>query len=183
MTVGASDEDLMRRVTAGDRVAFSELVRRHRGRIMRLAYGVVRSGSEAEDIVQETFVRIWTRACDWDVERGTRFVAWASRIAVNLAIDRTRRPTHDPLDDSLDPPSPEADAETRAAAREIGRRIHQAMQKLPERQRTAFVLSQFEELTGAEAARCLGVSEGSLEQLLFRARRALRRELADLVED
>jgi RNA polymerase sigma-70 factor (ECF subfamily) len=183
MTFGVNDEDLMRRVAVGDRAAFSELVQRHRGQIMRLVYGIVRSGGEAEDIVQETFIRIWTKACDWNAERGTRFVAWTARIAINLAIDGRRRRTPDQLGETQDFASTEADAEEQLMARQIGRRIDQAMLKLPERQRTAFVLCQIEELTGTEAARCMGVSTGSLEQLLVRARRRLRRELADLVED
>lgn len=180
--MGASDEELMRRVMSGDRVAFTELVGRYRGRIMRLAYGIVRNRSAAEDIVQETFTRVWVRACDWDPTRGGRFVAWVSRIATNLALDSRRRPEHAALDETDDPPSDRPDAEAVTLGREIRRRIDAALAKLPLRQRTAFVLCQFEELSNAEAAASMGVGLGTLEQLLVRARRTVRRELADLVE-
>lgn len=183
MTVDVSDEELMRRVACGDRMAFTELAARYRGRIMRLAYGIVRSSGEAEDIVQETFLRIWTRACHWQPGRGAGFMAWAATIATNLAIDRSRRPLPARLDESSEVASPEAGAEERLSAKMIGRRIDGAMRKLPLRQRTAFVLCQINALTNGEAATAMGVSIGTVEQLLVRARRALRTDLADLLED
>ncbi|PPQ33472.1 sigma-70 family RNA polymerase sigma factor [Rhodopila globiformis] len=178
----ASDEELIRRVAGGDRVAFSSLVERYRGPLIRLAYGIVRNRSEAEDIVQETFIRIWTRAGDWDAARGTRFAAWVSRIATNLAIDQQRRQQTDSLDDAADAVAPGPDTEAHSMASEIQHRIERALGALPERQRTAFALCQFADLSNAEAAASMGVGIGTLEQLLVRARRRLRAELADLLE-
>lgn len=149
---------------------------------MRLAYGIVRNRSEAEDIVQETFIRIWTRAGGWDPSRGTRFPAWVSRVAANLAIDRRRRTRTEPLEAAADAASPGPDAEACSAAGEIQARIAAALDRLPRRQRAAFVLCQFEDLSDAEAAASLGIGLKALEQLLFRARRRLRAELADLLE-
>jgi len=173
----------MRRIAAGDRLAFTLLAERHSGPLMRLAYGIVRNRSEAEDIVQETFIRIWTRASEWDPARMSRFAAWISRIAANLAIDQRRRPRADPLDAAAaEAVSPQHDGETSSSAGEIQLRIDRALDALPERQRTAFALCQFEELSNAEAAASMGVGVGTLEQLLVRARRRLRAELIDLME-
>ncbi len=183
MSTEESDEELMCRIASGDRIAFAKLAGRYRGLLMRLAYGIVRNGGEAEDIVQETFIRIWTKASDWDPGRGTRFIGWISRIATNLAIDGRRRPRHDPLDEARDLVSPGPDAEARCAAGEIQHRIERALDKLPPRQRAAFALSQFDVLTNAEAAASMGVGVGTLEQLLVRARRQLRADLADLMEE
>lgn len=150
---------------------------------MRLSHGIIRNRSEAEEIVQETFIRVWTRAGDWDPRRGTRFAAWVSRIAANLAIDSLRRLGPDieefPADIAADAP----DAEARCAAGEIQRRIDRALDGLPERQRTAFALVQFANLSNIEAAASLDVGIGTLEQLLVRARRRLRADLADLMEE
>lgn len=179
----ASDEALLRRVAQGDRKAFAGLVERHRERLMRLAYGIVRNRGEAEDVVQETCLRVWTRAGDWDPGRGARVAAWLSRIAVHLAIDSRRRPGRDAAELPQELPSPAPDVEACCGAGEIQRRIGQALDALPERQRAAFALVQFGGLGNIEAAASLGVGIGSLEQLLARARRRLRAELADLLED
>jgi len=179
-----TDEELLLAVRRRDVRAFGELVERYRGSMMRLAFNVLRDASEAEDVVQETFERLWTRAPDWRPRKNTGFFAWLARIALNLAIDRVRR--RRPVE-FVDPGDPTAadhpDAEQRLLAKEIGRRIAEALRMLPERQRTAFALCQIERMSNAAAAERLGVSVGALELLLVRARRTMRRELADLIED
>ena len=181
MAVDASDEELMRRVQREDRQAFTELVRRHRERVMRVGYGILRNAGGAEDVVQEAFLRVWTRAPDWDAERG-RFVAWLVTIATRLAIDQRRGPACDPIDNADELPSADPDAEALASGGEIGRRIDLALGRLPLRQRTALVLCQIDGLSNAEAAASMGIGLGALEQLLVRARRAIREQLADLME-
>ena len=179
---GETDEELMVAVGNGDVRAFGKLVERYRGSVMRLAFNVVRDVGEAEDVVQEAFERVWTRASDWRPRQGVGFFAWLARIALNLAIDRTRRPRQIRLEDTDDPAATAPDAERRLLAREIGRRIGAALERLPERQRSAFALCQIERISNAEAAGRLGVSLGALELLLVRARKRMRRELADLIE-
>jgi RNA polymerase sigma-70 factor, ECF subfamily len=179
---GVTDEELMLAVGRGDVRAFGNLVERYRGSVMRLAFNVVRDADEAEDIVQEAFERVWTRASDWRPRQGARFFAWLARITLNLAIDRIRRPRQLRLEDTYDAPTTDPDAERCLLAREIGRRIASALEHLPERQRTAFALCQIERMSNADAAGCLGISLGALELLLLRARKSIRRELADLIE-
>ena len=177
-----SDEALMDLVAGGDRQAFAVLVERHRHRAMRLAYTVTRNRSAAEDAVQEAFLRVWTKARDWDRSGAARFAAWFGRVTINLAIDGARRMREDPLDDTL-PLSDTAPASDDAVhAGEIGRRIGDALADLPERQRVAFALCQIDRMSNAEAAGSLGISVGALELLLVRARKAMRSKLADMIE-
>lgn len=180
---GEDDATLMAGIAAGAFRAFRTLVERHRDGVMGLAFRVTRDRGEAEDIVQEVFERVWTRASAWRPRDDGRVFAWLARIAVNLAIDRLRRPRPRRLDEVPDPPAPGFDAEQRLHGREIGRRITRALATLPDRQRTAFTLCQIERWSNADAADWLGVSVGALELLLVRARKTMRRELADLMGD
>ena len=97
-----SDDDLMRRAGTGDRGAFARLVERHFKRTVGLAGRIVRNRSDAEEIVQEAFMRAWTKAPDWrsKTERsdGALFSTWFYRVVVNLCIDHTRRPTMSGID-------------------------------------------------------------------------------------
>src|SRR5215510_11711305 len=103
----ATDEDLMMRVGTGDRIAYGELVRRHLDRTIGFAQRVTGSRGDAEEVAQEAFLRVWTKAPNWRAADGgsapARFTTWLYRVVVNLCIDRKRRPVHDPLGDSIDP--------------------------------------------------------------------------------
>src|SRR5579862_9619912 len=97
----APDETLYARVAGGDAGAFTDLVERHRRRIMAVAARMTGDRGAAEDIVQESFIRAWVKAPAWRPpgNGGTaRFATWLTRIAVNLAIDRLRRGDLLPLD-------------------------------------------------------------------------------------
>jgi RNA polymerase sigma-70 factor (ECF subfamily) len=177
-----TDEELMARIAEGDRDAFAVLVERRRGAVMRLAFGIVRNAAEAEDIVQDCFERVWSKSRSWRSGRGGTVFGWIARIATNLAIDRKRRASPVRLDRAGDVAAGAGGAENEVTGREIGRRIRQAVALLPDRQRTAFVLCQIERMSNAAAAAALGVSVGALELLLVRARKTMRRELADLAE-
>jgi RNA polymerase sigma-70 factor (ECF subfamily) len=177
-----TDEELMPRVAGGDEKAFAELVERHRSRAMRLAYGVSRNRTEAEDFVQEAFMRVWTKAGSWDARDGARFSAWLARITINLAIDKKRKMREEQLDETYPIADDSVGSEDMLHGREIGQRISRALDKLPERQRIAFALCQIDRMSNAEAANSLGVTVGALELLLVRARKAVRLELADLIE-
>lgn len=139
--------------------------------------------TEAEDVTQETFLRLWRAAPDWR-EGAAQVATYAHRITVNLCLDRLRRSGRlvagaempDPAD-----PAPLApallEAEDRAAA------VRAALARLPERQRAAIALTVYDGLSHAEAGLVLDVSADALESLVARARRALRILLADLKED
>ncbi len=175
----SSDAALMALAGNGDRAAFNLLVGRHGERALRVALRILGDAAEAEEVAQEAFLRAWQAAASFDPARA-RFTTWLHRIVVNLAIDRTRRRAGAPstgleaaaeLADAA--PGPEADA----AAAEARAALAVALGALPPRQRAAIALAYEEELSGAEAAAALEVSERALEGLLRRARQFLRSRL------
>jgi RNA polymerase sigma-70 factor (ECF subfamily) len=188
-----SDEALMMAVGAGDARAFEQLATRHGPWATKLAARVCGNASDAGDIVQEALLRVWVKAPSWRAEpdaagsdgqpRLARFRTWFGRILVNLSIDQRRRPTHADLEAMPEPESDAPSALDEIAAAETRLRLRQTLDALPERQRTALMLCQFGDISNSEAAAAMGVSVGALESLLVRARRALRTELADLLED
>jgi RNA polymerase sigma-70 factor, ECF subfamily len=182
----ASDRDLMARLAAGDREALGPLMERHHLRVYRIALSYLRDRDEAQDAVQETFVKAYQGAARWD---GSSEVApWLSRIAVNHAIDRYRRArrrlrSETPLDDedhgariATEAPSPER----RAMDREAGERISAALHGLPERQRAVVVLRLYQDMNLDEIARTLDMSLGTVKSSLHRAMRRMRETLAGL---
>ena len=175
----ASDPALMALAGGGDRAAFNLLVGRHGERALRVALRILGDAAEAEEVAQEAFLRAWQAAAGFDPARA-RFTTWLHRIVVNLAIDRTRRRAGAPsagLDaaaELADPrPWPDADAE----AAEARAALAAALEALPARQRAAIALAYEQELSGADAAAALEVSERALEGLLRRARQFLRSRL------
>ena len=181
-----TDDDLMARAGRGDRTAFAALVERHFGRAAAIAARIVGNGADAEDVAQEALLRAWQKAPDWQAQSAAggaaRFSTWIYRVVVNLSLDRKRRLSPLTLDaaDAVADSAPNGFART--AAGQIARRVQSAVAALPDRQRAAFVLCHYEEMTNIEAASVLDVSIGALESLLVRARRTLRQQLADLME-
>jgi RNA polymerase sigma-70 factor (ECF subfamily) len=178
-TAAIADEDLVERVAEGDPVAYRELVRRHAAPLRHFALRLLKSPAEAEDVVQETFLRLWQRASDYKPQ-AARAKTWLYRIAHNLCIDRlrARKPLADLDSDELPPVS--APQGVLLDEKRRAERLEKALAGLPERQAAAVTLVHFEGLSGAEAAQVLDVSEGALESLLSRARRALKQSVLAL---
>jgi RNA polymerase sigma-70 factor, ECF subfamily len=168
-----SDEGLMANIAEGDRGAFQHLVERHLDRAVRLAQRIVGNRSDAEEVAQEAFLRVWTTAPRWRLD-GALFRTWFSRVLVNLCIDRKRRPTMAPLEAAGDPPDPAMGAEQRLYQSQEAAAVAAAVAELPERQRAALALCYWQEMSNAEAAEVLSLSVGAVESLLVRARRTLR---------
>jgi RNA polymerase sigma-70 factor (ECF subfamily) len=181
-----SDDDLMRQAGAGDRAAFGRLVERHFVRTVALAGRIVRNRSDAEEIVQEAFMRAWIKASNWrsrgDRAGGAEFSTWLYRVVVNLCIDHGRRPVAAPIEAADEIADQSPGAEEQVLGHETSRRVAQAIARLPERQRAALALCYYDAMSNIDAAAALDISIGALESLLVRARRALRSELADLAE-
>ncbi len=181
-----SDDDLMRAAGAGDRAAFGKLVSRHLQRMAAVAGRITGNRGDAEEIVQEAFLRAWLKAPTWRAQ-GTQgsaaFGTWLGRVVVNLCLDRKRRAVAAPLDAAVDVADPAPDAFVMTARGETGARVAAAIDTLPERQRAAIVLCHYEGMSNFEAAAMLDVSVGALESLLVRARKTLRGALADLASE
>jgi len=166
-----TDEDLVRRIGAGDPAAVQAMVTRKLPRILALAARMLGDAAEAEDVAQETFVRIWRHASGWRQERA-RFDTWVHRVALNLCYDRLRKRrewTTDELPEVADEtPLPDA------LPGDEERRVHDALQRIAPRQREAIVLVYYQELSNIEAADAMQVSVDALESLLARGRRSLQ---------
>ena len=186
VAAGDLDRALLGRLAAGDRSALPGLMERHYRRLYRVLLGYLRQPDDALDAVQETFVKVVEHAARWNPQAEP--ASWLTRIAVNHAIDRLRRrkrwaPREQPLFEGdhasslgSDAPSPDR----RVYAREVSERLGRALQGLPERQRTVFVLRHYDELSLEEIASALQMSLGTVKSSLHRALVQLRRRLGSL---
>jgi len=175
----------MARLTDGDEAAYEMLVDRHLHSAYRFAYRMVGQYGEAEDAVQEAFLRLWQKAGQWRARRGS-FKAWFYRLLYNLCVDMMRR--RPPFEPELDEdPAGPGNPATELHATQRARLVMAALLQLPERQRAALLLTYYEGLTNREAATTLNVGVKALEALLVRGRRTLVRTLAgrksELLED
>lgn len=177
-----SDDELVAAVAKGDERACRLLMDRHLSRIVALARRMLGNHADAEEVAQEVFLRVWTHAERWEPGRA-QFSTWLHRVATNLCLDRLRRKGTTDIDTIPEPESDEPGPAELLEQRELASRVEEAMQRLPERQRTAITLSHFQGLTNIEAAEILEVTVEAVESLLGRARRQLRDLLATEKEE
>jgi RNA polymerase sigma-70 factor (ECF subfamily) len=174
----------MRRLAADDDDALAELMTRWQAPLQRFVLRNVRDEGLAEEIAQETFWRVWRARREYHGEG--HFSAWMYRIAARLCLDHHRRRVRRPvlIDEQAAlqvsaPPGDHADRFARDA--ELMDRLETAMGALPLRQRVALELNRMEDMNYLRIAETLGCSVGSVEQLVFRARRTLKEALADIL--
>ena len=157
------------------------MVRMHQKRLLRMVLGMVGDADSALDIVQESFVKAYQALERFDESQP--FYPWLSTIATHLALNQIRRSRRETgLDDQVteratDDPDPLA----RLQAEESDRRFLEAVRALPDQYRTVFVLRNFDDLSYEEFATRLGISVGTVDSRLYRARRLLVDELKDLL--
>ena len=171
------DAELLRAIAGGDRSAFDRLSRRHLDRAYGVALRMTGSRADAEDVVQDVFLRLWQRPEAWRPGQA-QFSTWLYRVVVNRCLDLKRRPKGTDLDSVEEPQAPDANAEDSLLDAERSRALDGAVKQLPERQRAAIVLTYTAGLRNAEAASALDISVKAFEALLVRAKRELRDTLA-----
>jgi len=200
-----TDSEAIQHIRSGDMEGLRVLYERHRGRIYQLGCRYLGDAAEAEDLVQQVFIKAYENAAKF---RGEAQVStWLYRIAVNAALERRRRRRTVGIED-VHPLGAEAlattanlEAEVRsgwprrpamagrdfdadpglvAERRSIQFRVNEALEELSPTQRLAFVLRHWEGMSIREIAEVLGAAEGTVKSHLFRAVRTLRVELADL---
>jgi RNA polymerase sigma-70 factor (ECF subfamily) len=177
------------RARSGDEDAFRRLVERHSSRLFRLAYRMTGNAMDAEDVVQESFLKAYQRLGQFE-ERAS-FASWLHRIGVHTACDllRRRRPQPRPVPHPDGPDVSAADAlpaadpgpDRLAESEQVQRGVTRAMSRLSEQERAAFVLRHFEQMTTREIGAALGVDEGAAKHSVFRAVRKLREALLPFV--
>ena len=172
-----SDDAVVGRVLAGDCESFEVLMRRYNQRLFRAARSVLRDDAEAEDVVQDAWVRAYTNLRQFAGRAS--FATWLTRIAIHEALARRRRRLrHRALcDDAATLSSHARPPEEEVGAREVAAAIEAAIDALPASYRMAFVLRDVQGLGTAETAACLDVPEATVKTRLHRARGLLRTRL------
>lgn len=176
------DAALMARVARGEEAALREVAVLHGGRVLRMAQRLLGNEAEADEIAQETLLRVWRSAARFDSARGG-LPEWIGTIAWRLCADRLRTPgRHMQLDleAAAELPSTAPDAESALIRRQKIAQVQGALELLSPRQRAAFVLFHIEGLGGEAAGKVLGVSTRAFWSLLYRARSAVEREVTIL---
>ena len=185
------DETLMLRYQQGDRAAFAQLVRRHQTALFNFALRQVRIPQVAEDVVQESFVRVVQNAADFKHE--ARFTTWVYTITRNLCIDHLRKRAlrkHPSLDESRgeegDGPTlgeqtadPRASVEREATGTELKERIARAVDTLPDEQREVFLMREIANLPFKEIAEITGVPENTVKSRMRYALERLQEHLSE----
>lgn len=172
-----ADEELIVKVSVGDRKAFNELASRHADFLYAMIYRMVYRPEDAEDIVQETFLRLWQKAGLWKPDGGASVKTWLYRIASNLCIDMKRKKANQEGELKVEPPSEAASAEREMQSKQTGEAVAAALAELPDRQRIALILCHYQGMSNAEAADVLKTTVKGVEGLLVRARQAVKQKL------
>ncbi len=171
----AAEADLVARTANGDSAAYKILVDRQVHHIYAVARRMLGDEAEAEDIVQEVFLRLWKNAGKFDPEKA-RLSTWLHRVTSNLCIDRLRGRRTEQLDEKYEA-SYMGDQDTNLQNKALTKRLQEVMMGLPERQRLALVLFHFEGHSMKETGDILEISVEAVESLLARGRRTMKQKL------
>lgn len=159
----------MQQVASGDQSVYATLVTDHLGPISAYAQRMTGNASNAEDITQEVFLRLWLKASEFDATRA-RLTTWLHQMAHNLAIDQHRKRHREVSLEVIDVPDPAVPS----GSSEEPYPVAQALLQLPERQRSALALTYYQDLSNREVAGIMGLSTRAVESLLVRARSAMK---------
>ena len=179
------DAELMLRVREGDESSFALLLEKHRNSVMHFLYRMVQNRAIAEELAQEVFLRVYRSRETY--EPTAKFTTWLFRITTHLALNHVRDKRHEKLHDSIDEKIEDA-APRQLAAREMNveermlkdarlGEIREAIEQLPEKQRSAVLMHKYQEMEYSQIAGVLGCSESAVKSLLFRAYETLRSRL------
>jgi len=172
-----TDEELMTAAGRGDMDAFEELIRRHQQLAINVAYRFLGNREEAEDLAQQAFLNILERAESY--RPTAQFKTFLYRVVANACMDYRRKKRPQPRAFLPERESVSSDPGSRMAREERVEMVREAIDGLPERQRMALVLQQYEDLSYLEIADVMDCSRSAVESLLVRARRNLRDALED----
>ncbi|MEJ2109521.1 MAG: sigma-70 family RNA polymerase sigma factor [Acidobacteriota bacterium] len=189
------DAQLMLRFQDGDTGAFDTLFHKHMTRIVNFAYRFVRNREIAEELAQEVFLKVYESAEGYRVQ--AKFTSWLYRIATNICLNELRKPQfrvkHQSLYSEQDDSTGEEEIKLAAIHKDepdrmlerkaIERVIKSGLAQIPENQRVAFVLNKYEELSYAEVADILKISEKAVKSLIHRAKEALAERLKPFMQE
>jgi len=171
------DEALLHRIREGRHDAFCELVCRHAKRFYAIAYRMLNSKDEAEDIVQEAFLKLWDKPELWDKTRQAKFTTWFYKVITNLCLDHNKKRKPVPLPEDLrliDGNPKEIDLLEQHQKQAM---LENFIRELPERQQLALNLCFYEGLSNKEAAEIIDIKVKALQSLIMRAKTTLREKI------
>ncbi|MEJ2085383.1 MAG: sigma-70 family RNA polymerase sigma factor [Acidobacteriota bacterium] len=184
----SNDSDLVDLARNGEADAFQQLVVLHSQRIFATAYRITGNEADADDVVQEAFLRAYRKLHLFDGR--SRFSTWLHRITVNCAMDsmrkKHRRNTHEMQETALDERqwiAGEPRPDRVAASNELGRQVQRVLRSLSPTERAAFVLRHFEGYGSKEIGEMLGMRSGAVRNAVFRAVAKLRSALGPVLEE
>jgi RNA polymerase sigma-70 factor (ECF subfamily) len=173
-----NDESLMLRIQKGEHQAFVILVQKHTSRFYSLAYRVLSQKEDAEDVVQEAFLKIWNKPQMFKADRGVKFTTWFYKVVINLSMDRLRKSSKYKYSKvEIDFVGEEGRSVRDYEREEQERIIEQSILKLPKKQRLALNLCFYEGVSNKEAADILGVTNKAIESLLIRGKQNIKDQL------
>jgi len=180
----------MIRIAKGDHDAFEILVTRHQASVLNLIYRFIGDRTQAKDLTQEVFLRVWQAAKTYEPK--AKFTTWIYRIATNLCLNELKSArrkkwvsffrSHEDNEYSMEQSLPDdaPSAEDLLLTKERSRQISDALQSLPPNQRMALILKRYDELSYQEIARIMGCSVSAVESLLTRSKRTLQERLKNI---
>jgi RNA polymerase sigma-70 factor (ECF subfamily) len=183
---GAPDIDaLLERVQAGDRGAFVAVIRLYQQKVFVLAYSIVRDREDAQDVVQETFLRLYQKAGTYQPRQS--FQGWLLQMAKNISIDHYRKhrkkrrewETATPIEEIQVAARPAGEGDS--AASDLRAAFARGVESLAERQKLVFVMRHYNELQFSEISETLRISIGTAKSLHFKAVQNLRKRLAPVL--
>jgi len=172
----------------GNKEALKTLFEENKKKIFSLAYQYVKNAEDAEDILQETFIKVYRSLHRFNIQDGMSFSPWLYRIGINCSIDYLRRNKRKKEKnsgvnnlDNISCNNKTSDPEESRGQKEIREKISQSLNKLSGQQRMVFILRHYQELNTKEIAEYLNCTEGSVKKQLFRAVSSLKEHLKGLI--
>jgi RNA polymerase sigma-70 factor (ECF subfamily) len=168
------DKSLMCQIQEGSHEAFATLVDRHSNRFYRIAYRLVSSKDDAEDIVQDAFLKLWNRPNLWDPGKGAKFTTWFYRVVINMCLDHRKKKKLINLSEDIELADENPGPDVLFDEHQEQVLLEQFIYELPERQQLAINLCFYEGLSNNEAAQIIGVTVKALQSLVMRAKTTLK---------
>ncbi len=185
MNIPREDYKIIEDIRRGHREAFRELADRYTVPLFHLSMGYLHSKEDAEDMVQEIFIKVYNSL---DTFKGdSKFSTWLYRVAVNTCLNEITRKKRrdiftvfgDNISKIFNHSGDDKNPEEQAITDETSKKVRKAIESLPEKQQTAFILQKYKELSQKEIAQVMQISEGAVEQHLLRAKNYLKQKLKD----
>ncbi len=171
------DEFLIRLIQEGRHDAFAEIVNRHSKRFYSIAYRFIFNKDDAEDIVQEAFIKLWEKRVKWNPDKEAKFTTWFYKVIVNLCIDHNRKKKPVPLSEDMPIVDEQQGHEALIQEKQKQVMLERFIQELPERQQLALNLCFYEGISNQEAAKIMGVNLKALQSLIMRAKMTLKEKV------